>query len=303
METVLLTGATGFLGSHLLESLVRGNYKVIILKRSFSNTWRIGHLLRNIKAYDINTVTLEHIFRENKVDVIIHAATTYGRRGEANATIAESNILLPLRLLDLSMSYHIATFINTDSYFNIPSLHHKYLSCYSLSKHQLIEWLKLLSDKIQVINLKLEHIYGPKDSHDKFVMWLIQGCIHNEAKIALTEGHQTRDFIYVSDVVNAFLLVMKRRGSLPGYSEFEVGTGESIAIRDFAKTVKSTVSEVLNREVGTFLDFGANPSRKGEIMESKADISALTDIGWNCKVSLQDGLQKTIKSFLSSGNK
>jgi nucleoside-diphosphate-sugar epimerase len=206
---------------------------------------------------------------------------------------------LPVKLLDLSLSHGTSSFFNTDSFFNTTNLNYKYLGSYSLSKKQLIEWLKLLSDKIQIVNLKLEHLYGPKDSNNKFVMWLINECIKNTPGLKLTEGNQKRDFIYVSDAVNAFLLTLKKRKLLSNYSEFEVGTGEGIDIRDFAVNVKNAVSEVSGKEVNTFLDFGAIPYTEGEIMESKADSSALRQLGWKYSVNLKDGLEKTIKGILN----
>ena len=61
-QTILLTGATGFLGSHLLESFVQQELDVIILKRTTSNTWRIDHLLDKVKVWDIDTVAFETVF-------------------------------------------------------------------------------------------------------------------------------------------------------------------------------------------------------------------------------------------------
>jgi nucleoside-diphosphate-sugar epimerase len=299
METVLLTGATGFLGSHLLERLVKENHHVIALKRTFSDTWRIKHLLPEITSYDMGKVSLEDIFRENKIDAIIHTATTYGKKGEDNAAIIESNLLLPLRLLDLSAFYNVGSFINTDSFFNTADLNCKYLSGYSLSKRQLVEWLKLLSGKMQIVNLRIEHLYGPKDSDNKFVIWIIRELIKNTPVLRLTKGEQKRDFIYVSDAVNAFVLTLNKRKELPGYSRFEVGTGESISIREFSVQVKEAVSEISGKEISTVLDFGAVPYAGGEIMESKAENSALKNLGWNCSVTLREGLEKTIREILN----
>lgn len=55
LKTILLTGATGFLGSHLLEALLKQHYNVVILKRSTSNAWRIQHLLDQVISYDVDT--------------------------------------------------------------------------------------------------------------------------------------------------------------------------------------------------------------------------------------------------------
>jgi nucleoside-diphosphate-sugar epimerase len=302
METVLLTGATGFLGSYLLEGLVRENYDVIILKRSFSDTWRIGHLLTKVKSYDIDNGSLEDIFKENKIDIVIHTATLYGKKGEDNAAVIESNLLLPVRLLDLSIACGIKSFFNTDSFINTPNYKCKYLRPYCLSKRQLGEWLRTDPKNIQIFNLKLEHLYGPRDSNDKFVIWLAKECIRHAPELSLTEGEQKRDFIYVSDAVNAFLAVLQKRGTLPDYAEFEVGTGEMIFLRDFAIKVKETVSAVLGKEIRTSLNFGALPYAAGEIMESRADNAALRQLGWNCFVELNEGLKNTVIELIDRMN-
>ncbi len=298
METVLLTGATGFLGSHLLEGLVRDNYNVIILKRSFSDTRRIGHILDKVRTYDVDKGSLENVFDENKIDAVIHTATTYGKKGNGLTSIIESNLLLPVSLLELSISHKTPAFVNTDSFFNTTDLSYKHLAPYSLSKKQLVEWLKTVSGKIQIVKMQLAHVYGPGDSNDKFVTWLAKECIKNEPELKLTKGEQKRDFIYVSDATNAFLLALKEKGSLPDYTEFGVGTGEMNILRDFAIKVKETVSAVSGKEIGTSLNFGALPYSKGEIMESRADNAALKQLGWSPAVTLKDGLKITIKEVI-----
>ena len=298
METILLTGATGFLGSHILERLLKENYNPLILKRSFSNTWRIKHLLSNVIFYDIDNVPLETIYKEHNIDAVIHTATTYGKNREDNSAIIESNLLLPVRLIDLSISHNTKTFINTDSFFNSENINYQSLGYYTLSKKQLIEWLKLLSNNIQIVNLKLEHLYGPKDSNNKFVMWLINECIKNTPNLKLTEGTQKRDFIYVSDAVDAFILTLKNRGQVPDYSEFEVGTGKGTSIKDFAVNIRRAVSVTTGKKIDTLFDFGAIPYKEGEIMESTANTSALKQLGWEYHINLETGLDKTVKEAL-----
>ena len=303
METVLLTGATGFLGSHILEGLVGENYDVIILKRSFSDTWRIRHILNKIKAYNVDEISLEAVFKGNKINAVIHTATTYGKKGNGLASIIRSNLLLPVELLELSISFKTPTFINTDSFFNTTDLNYKHLAPYSLSKKQLIEWLKTVSGKIQIVNMKLEHLYGPRDNNDKFVTWLAKECIKNEPELKLTKGEQKRDFIYISDAVNAFISALKEKSSLPDYTEFGVGTGEMTSIRDFAIKVKETVSSVSGKKVETFLNFGALPYTEGEIMKSKADNAALRHLGWRCSIGLNEGLKNIVLNLIDHMDK
>ena len=108
-KRILLTGATGFLGSHILETL-RENSEVIILKRSFSDTGRIRDFLPGVVHYDADTTPLEHIFKERSIDGIIHAATEYGRHKGPDEVVA-SNVVFPLKLLELGISHGISFFI------------------------------------------------------------------------------------------------------------------------------------------------------------------------------------------------
>ena len=71
---VLLTGATGFLGSHLLKALVSKGYEVVVLKRSTSDIWRLKGFENTFKSYDIDRVPLQTAFEEQPIDTVIHTA-------------------------------------------------------------------------------------------------------------------------------------------------------------------------------------------------------------------------------------
>ena len=88
-KTILLTGATGFLGSHLIKKILEFDYKVIVLKRSYSNIDRIKTLLKvyNVKSYNVDLCDIEDIFKENHIDIIIHCATEYGRTENSSSKI------------------------------------------------------------------------------------------------------------------------------------------------------------------------------------------------------------------------
>ena len=76
---ILLTGATGFLGSYLLRLFVKSGYEVIALKRTTSNTYRIDSYLKKVTLYDIDKVNLEDIFKNHKIDIVINTVTKYLR--------------------------------------------------------------------------------------------------------------------------------------------------------------------------------------------------------------------------------
>ena len=115
-KTILLTGATGYLGSNLLRSLIKEHkYEIIILKRSFSNTFRIDDLLNKVRVYDIDTTKLEDMFINNKIDTILHCATDYGRKNTNILQIIEANLILPIELIELGRNHNVRCFINTDT--------------------------------------------------------------------------------------------------------------------------------------------------------------------------------------------
>jgi nucleoside-diphosphate-sugar epimerase len=288
--TVLITGGTGFLGSHLVHALLKKNKNVAVLKRSISNIWRISDVAQNIKFYDIDSEGIEKAFKEQHIDVVIHTACNYGRNNDALSSIVETNVLFGLRVLECSINF------NTDTFFNTDTLLQKYLNVYSLSKKQLVEWLKQESDKIQVINMKLEHMYGPKDDSSKFVPWIIQQLQENIVHIPLTSGMQQRDFVYIDDVVSAYMTVLDNIQILEQFSEFDVGSGDLVSVHDFV-TELSLEFKRLHPENITRLDFGALPYRQGELMAVSINIEPLRSMGWHSNVDYKNGIKKILKDL------
>ncbi|TRZ47706.1 NAD(P)-dependent oxidoreductase [bacterium] len=284
-KTILLTGGTGFLGSALLHRFVQDGYSVVLLKRSFSSVQRIKAVLPDIRPYDIDRVQLAQIFTENKIDMIIHCATNYGRRFVPPSEIIQANLMLPLHLLQLADTHQVGTFINSDTILD------KGVNYYSLSKSQFVDWLRLFSQSILCANVTLEHFYGPFDDRSKFVTNILMQLLEQVEAIDLTLGTQRRDFIYIDDVVDAFCRVMEfcDHGGA-GFFHFEVGTTQTISVRDFVELARELTGNIVTR-----LNFGALPFRANEVMESRVDVSALTRLGWTAKTDLRMGLQKTIQ--------
>ena len=286
--TVLLTGATGFLGSHLLEGLLKHGYQVVVLKRSTSNLWRIEHLAGHYKSYDVDTQPIEQAFEEQRIDCVIHTACHYGRNGDPINQIVESNLMYGLRILDACLKF------NTDTFFNTDTLLQKHLNVYTLSKKQLVEWLEQQADKIQVVNLKLEHMYGPKDDTTKFVPWVISQLQQNVAEIKLTKGEQQRDFIYIDDVVSAYLTLLEKAPGLARFNEFDVGTGQLVPVKSFLEQLKESYQANFGA-TATKLAFGEIPYREGEMMTVEVNNQGLLDLGWTPNTSLRQGLEKILK--------
>jgi nucleoside-diphosphate-sugar epimerase len=279
-----MTGATGFLGSNLLRQLIKKKYGVIILKRSFSNIDRIKDLIKFVKSFNLDQVSIKDIFKKINIDIILHCATNYGRVDTDPFAVIDANLLLPLKLLETGKKNNIKYFINTDTILD------KRINYYTLSKSQFKDWLKMYSEGLVCINLLLEHFYGPFDDKTKFISFILDKLLTNAAKIDLTEGRQKRDFIYIDDVVDAFIKVLENLNNLQfGIYNYEIGTNKSLEIRKVVELIKKISGNTITR-----FNFGIIPYRKNEIMDSKADTEAIRNLGWKSKYSLIQGLVKTI---------
>ncbi len=279
-----MTGATGFIGSHILEGLLADGHSLYVVKRSFSETDRIEKFLKDCKTYDLDRTPIQEIFEESPIECIIHCATYYGRNDKECIKNVESNLLFPLKLLSCGIEHGIKNFVNTDSFFgnqikSEQDLHKElYMGGYTLSKRQFRQWGQVMSAKYKLnfINMKLEHVYGERDDSNKFIPYVVEQCRNNIPVLKLSEGKQERDFIYVGDVVNAYRIVIKSliQQCLQGYMEYNVGTGRVWRLREFVEIIHTAVKS------NTLLDWGTIEMKKGEIMSSKADNADLKKIGW-----------------------
>lgn len=285
---ILLTGSTGFLGSYLLKSFVKSGYEVIALKRSTSNTYRINDYLKKVTLYNIDKVNLEDIFKKHKINIVINTVTNYGRIDNKISSILDTNLIFGLKLLEESVNSNAKAFINTDT------LLERNINAYALSKAQLVDWIKFLSNKnTKMVNIKIEHMYGALDDENKFIYWLINKLKQNVEKIDLTSGVQKRDFIYIDDIVNAYEIIIQNINTFSNYEEFELGSGNSIEVKNF---VEKIYQEILNKQtLSTKLNFGAVSYRDNENMNIQANIEKLTNLAWKPKVSIEDGIKKILE--------
>ncbi len=289
-KTLVITGVTGFLGSHVAKHQVAAGNNVIGIVRKNSDLARIESIRSRITLVETSSESLIRIF-EAGVDAVIHTSTCYGRGNESPSDILEANIGFPLRLLEAALVSNVPAFLNTDSFFSSNNILGSYLAGYSLSKRHFAEWARMacVDRQICFINIRLEHLYGPGDQESKFINWLVHQCLSNVKEINLTSGDQKRDFIYLEDAVTAFNCIL---GSVVavgnGFHQVGLGTGKM-------QTMRSLIEEV-HRISGstTKLNFGALPYRHYEQMESVADNSYLKKHGWESKVKLDDGIRNII---------
>lgn len=295
---ILLTGATGFLGSHILKRLLQENHEVSILIRTSSNQWRIKKYETKYQSYNIDQETLNEIIKKiGNLDVIIHCATMYARDGERCDEVYCTNVEFPLALINAAIKVGCNVFINTDSFFTksgMKTSKQQYMSDYINSK---IIFLEKASDtvkyKMQLINMQLEHIYGEADNKDKFIPDIICKCISNNPELLLSDGEQKRDLIYVTDVVEAYMIVLNHLSQLnqSGWKNIEVGMGISFPVREIVELIRDITDS------NTKLCYGAIERKRGECDYSQADIEELRKLGWKPEYNIRQGLEKTCNYY------
>lgn len=288
MKTILITGINGFLGSNLAKWL-SGVYKIIGIVNSFANLNRLSGY--TIPIFLSDTKSLESVFRENNIDVIIHTATVYGKKNEAITQIVNSNIMLPIKLMELANAYKLELFINTDSFFNRTGPNYNYLNEYTLSKKHVLEWLRIMRFSGSLINMKLFHVYGPNDAPNKFIPEMIEKLKNNYDIIELTPGNQIRDFIFIDDVCSAFEFVLRKKNDeKTKFLEIEIGLGIGLSIKEFLIKLKDIIGS------NTRLKFGALEYRDNELMYAVADTTFIRGLGWEPKTDINNGLHKIVNN-------
>ena len=289
-KVILVTGGTGFLGSHLVRNVIlRSTVQLVILVRNESKLRHVSDLIEQYKErisiINIDTIeSLSWVFLNYPIDAIIHCATHYGRKSINPLSQIRVNLVLPLELLELGRIHGIRYFINTDTILD------KRISHYSLSKKQFKDWMECYCNDFVCINMALEHFYGAHDDVTKFISYIIDSMLTKVPIINLTSGVQKRDFIYIEDVVEAFMTIFGAMSRWqPGFYCFEIGTSYAISIKDMVLLIKR-----LSKNEVTVLNFGGIPLRENEVMESYSDASGIRNLGWEPIFSIEQGLLRTI---------
>lgn len=287
---ILLTGASGFLGSHLLKRLLKAGHSIVAVRRDNTQLDRLGGLTDRVQWFSAEDEFIACFAQHPELDTVIHTAANYGRNGETLDQMLSTNALWPLSCLQAAVAHGVRCFINTDS--TLP----RATSAYALSKSQFLDWGRWLGEakKIGFINIRLEHMFGPGDDLSKFPCHVIQSCRRNVPELLLTEGLQRRDFIYIDDVVEAYNVLLNHSSTLGvGFHEYELGSGSAGTIREFVEMAhRLTASH-------TRLRFGAVPYRSTEPMLSVADTSKLNTLGWQCVNTLEMGIRKSLDGMKS----
>tara|TARA_B100000686_G_C16753842_1_gene954195 strand:+ start:878 stop:1834 length:957 start_codon:yes stop_codon:yes gene_type:complete len=307
-QTVLITGASGFIGSHLTKCLVQKGANVHILVQENSDLWRLQEIPENILTVwrcDLrNSRFLGECVRNINPQKVFHfgALVNAERNPVLLKDMIDINVLGTVNLAVALMDSRCECFINfgtCEEYGNSEAPFHEEnrespVSPYSASKVAATHFCQMLYRMMgfPVITVRPFLTYGTHQLSQMLIPDLIRRCLTGERQFALTTGIQTREFNYVQDIVEC-VLQLSRCQELSG-EVVNIGNGKEYTILDVARTIVRLTGSSLELQPGKL------PYRKGEVFHFYSATDKMEKyIQVQDSVSLETGLELTIQWFRS----
>ena len=305
-----MTGAAGFIGSHLAEALLEDGHQVVGID-AFTSAYPAEIKRANIAPAsanpefellpaDLNELDLEEVFRPD--DVIFHLAAQAGVRaswGKDFLAYSRANVEVTQRVLEAARQRQVARVVLASSssvYGDAPlpmredgPLHP--VSPYGVTKltaEQLAEvyWKAF---HLPVVALRFFTVYGPRQRPDMAFNGFIQSVARGDRLIVYGDGSQRRDFTYVADVVRALLAAAIR--AEPG-AAINVGGGSTVTV--------SEALAIIERLVGRKALIERRPAPPGDARDTQASTERLRELGALPEVGIEQGLAEQVKWQLAS---
>jgi nucleoside-diphosphate-sugar epimerase len=279
----LVTGASGFVGPHLVRRLLADGWEVGVVARSSSGLPHdVGQRCRVVPS-DVDQQAFLADVQGFAPDVCFHLATHFvGVHGPADVDpLIDANLRLGTRLADALSTLPDVAFVNVGTVWQ----HHDGraygpTSLYAATKQAFVDVLQFFAEctPLRVVTVELSDTYGPDDHRVKLLQLLVRAHRTGEP-LLLSPGEQLVDLVHVADVVDALIRAVPLAGAqAPCYA---VG-GEPMAVRDYV----ALVGELLGAAVP--VEWGARPYRPREMMRPWRHFPRLP--GWQPAIGLREGL-------------
>lgn len=295
-KSVLVTGGAGFIGSHLVKRLIQENAKVSVIDKK-------PGLHKGVDYYSCNLTDIEKLkllIRKIKPQIIFHlAAFTSPERNVDSEFVFRNNFQSTINLFK-TLNGKFDLFVNTgtcEEYGNgltpfEESQAPVAVSPYSASKIASTYYCQMLYNvyNLPIVCLRPFLTYGPRQRNTKMLIpATIIAALKNE-QLRMTKGEQTRDFVYVTDVVDAYIKAIKSKKAIGEI--INIGSGKEYKIKDIVEKIIKLTKSKIKPKIGTI------PYRKGETMHFYcSNKKAKKLLNWKPKVNLDDGLKRTIKWY------
>ncbi|MBI4437680.1 GDP-mannose 4,6-dehydratase [Candidatus Uhrbacteria bacterium] len=304
VKTALVTGGAGFIGSHIVDALIRRHIKVFVVDDLSAGSRK--NLNPNAVFYKMSVTdpAAARLVARLKPDVVFHLAAQIDVRCsvEDPPQDARVNIMGTLNIAHASAKAGVKKFIFTSSGGAMypDTLRPPYsektpddpISPYAIGK-RAAEMYLCFEHRIhgmKTVVLRLANAYGPRQAlrggYAGVISIFARQLLKKEKTVINGNGKQTRDYVYVSDIVQAHMLAMEKNVT----GTFNIGTG--------VQTNVNALFRIINRLTGAKQREVHGPACKGEVMRSALDArKARRELGWTPKVTLDEGLKKTVAWF------
>ena len=302
-KQLLITGGTGFIGSSLAMQATKNGYCVTSLSRSAPSEDKmidgVSYICADVSDYS----QLSEILSSNCFEYVVNLSgdidhSPIEKGGKKIYDVHAGSVENLVRLLNRDTLKKFIQIGSSDEYGNHPAPQHEGLqespiSPYSAGKTASTQLLQKLhaSEKFPVVVLRFFLVYGPKQSSERFLPQIIQGCLENK-QFPTSKGTQLRDFCYIDDIVDGILFALETTENVDG-EVINLASGEPISIRDMIEKVQKTVGSGIPK-------YGEIPLREGENQALVADVSKAKELlNWNPTISIDEGIRRTVDAHQS----
>ena len=321
MQTFLITGAAGFIGSHLADKLLNEGNKVIVVDNfcDFYNPEikenNVKHNLSNpnYKLYraDIRDRNeLAKVFNENKIDVVIHLAAMAGVRPSIDNPIyyQEVNCMGTQNILEEMKAHNAKNLVMASSssvYGNCKEVPFKEnmivdfaISPYAATKkaNEVMTHVYHKLFDFNVIMLRFFTVFGPRQRPDLAINKFTRLMLNNEPIPMFGDGTTSRDYTYIDDIVDGIIRSCNYvENNNDVYEILNLGNSSPVSLKEMI----NTIAEVLNKTP----NIQELPMQPGDVERTFADISkAKKLIGYNPKTSFKNGIENFVKWYIINKN-
>ncbi|MFN0118600.1 MAG: NAD-dependent epimerase/dehydratase family protein [Elusimicrobiota bacterium] len=299
MANILVTGGTGFIGSHLVQKLLDMGNDVVVVShgtRKLPSSSRLEVLTFDLRNQDDCVKNLRG-FKFHKIfnlsGYIDH--TPFLKGGDQVLSQHFQAVQNIVKSCDRSELKSFVQIGSSDEYGNAIAPQKELdrelpISPYSVGKVAASHFLQMLhrTEAYPAVVVRLFLVYGPGQDQKRFLPQIIKGCLANSS-FPSSEGKQLRDFCYIDDIVNGLITS----------SDTEAAKGEILNLASgIAISIREVVENVMRQTHGGNPQWGKIPYRSGENMGLYADISKVKRIlNWVPSISLDEGIKKTIEFY------
>ena len=313
MRSVLVTGAAGFIGSHLVDALVeRGDRVRGLDDLSTGRKENLEHVSDGFEFYEASLLDREALARAcDGVDVVFHEAAlpSVPRSVQDPRTSHVINTDGTFELLEAARAAGVRRVIyaaSSSAYGNQPgfprveTMRPDPLSPYAVQKLTGELYLRSYAEVfgMETVSLRYFNIFGPRQAADspysgvmaKWIMTLQSG----RPPVVFGDGEQGRDFTYVANVVSANLLASDAPAERVSGRVFNIATGERHTLNDTYKVIQRLMNSSIDAEYG--------PARSGDVRDSLGSIDAARGaFGYEPLVGFEEGLRRTVEWYSQQG--